>query len=83
MLTIQLYSFRYTQTGAPVSSGHYQGQPQYQVHQPQQYIVDQTGLMVGGINVSETSTMVTNPAAAPYQNSHIMRYTHQATPNRR
>ena len=78
------FKYRYTQTGAPITSGHYQGQPQYQVHQPQQqYIVDQTGSLVGGMNVSETSAMVRNPATVAYNNSHILRYTHQATPNRR
>ena len=84
LVTRKYYTSRYTQTGAAVTSGHYQGQPQYQVHQPQQqYIVDPTGIMVGGINVSETSTIASNPAAAPYNNSHILRYTHQPTPNRR
>ena len=83
-IQLLLFNFRYTQTGPLVASGHYQGQPQYQVHQPQQqYIVDQSGSMVGGMNVSESSAMVCNPATAAYNNSHILRYTHQATPNRR
>jgi hypothetical protein len=86
-ITIQLllFNFRYTQNAPQlVAPGHYQGQPQYQVHPPQQqFIVDQSGSMVGGMNVSESSAMVCNPAQAAYNNSHILRYTHQATPNRR
>ena len=77
--------FRYTQASASVtSSGRYPAQPQYQIHQPQQqYLVDQTGTAVGGMNVSETSAMVCNPATVAYNSSHMHRYAHQATPNRR
>ena len=66
-----------------MTSGHYQGQPQYQIQPQQQYIVDQTGAIVAGMNVSEPSAMICNPGTVAYNNSHVVRYTHQATPNRR
>ena len=75
--------YRYTETGAPViPSGHYPAQPQFQIHQPQQqYFVDQTGAIIGGMNVSETSAMVYDPATVAYNDSNIHRYAHQDTPN--
>ena len=74
---------RYTQTGAGTpASAHYPGQPQvYQPHQ-QQYLIDQAAAE-RGMNVTETSTMVCNPVTVAYNQSHMHRYAHQATPNRR
>ena len=78
-----ILSCRYTQTGVTAATAHYQGQSQYPPNQPQQYLVDQTGSIVGGMNVSESSSIVCNPAATGYNTTHLIRYGHQTTPNRR
>ena len=79
-----ILSYRYTQTGVTAATAHYQTQSQYTTHQPpQQYLVDQTGSIVGGMNVSESSSIVCNPAATGYNTTHLIRYGHQTTPNRR